>query len=85
MCQSVCVLGDAFVDDTLALNLSHTPSCPRTSTQTGEEVTAEELGGATLHCSTSGVTDHFAQDERHALSTMRSIVSKLGDRCVMKE
>lgn len=28
---------------------------------TGEDVSAEELGGATLHCSTSGVTDHFAQ------------------------
>jgi len=41
-------------------------------------VTAEELGGATLHCSTSGVTDHFAQDEHHAIEIARTMVANLG-------
>ncbi len=43
-------------------------------------MTAEDLGGATLHCSTSGVTDHFAQDELHATAIARSIISNLGGR-----
>ena len=42
---------------------------------TGEVVTAEELGGADLHCRTSGVTDHFANDDHHALSIGRKIIS----------
>ena len=34
---------------------------------TGEEVTAEELGGADVHCRQSGVADHYATDDAHAL------------------
>ena len=45
---------------------------------TGEDVSAEELGGAQLHCSTSGVTDHLAETEEHAISIARSIVANLG-------
>ena len=41
---------------------------------TGETVTAEELGGADLHCRKSGVTDHYAEDEAHALSIGRRIL-----------
>lgn len=44
--------------------LPHAASCfmlRAAQAATGEDVSAEELGGATLHCSTSGVTDHFAQ------------------------
>ena len=42
---------------------------------TGEVVTPEELGGADVHCRTSGVTDHFATDDVHALFLARRIVS----------
>ncbi len=40
-------------------------------------MSAEELGGAQLHCSTSGVTDHLAETEEHAISIARSIVANL--------
>jgi len=44
---------------------------------TGEEVTAEELGGADVHARTSGVTDHYALDDAHALGIARRIVANL--------
>ncbi|HZU96268.1 MAG TPA: carboxyl transferase domain-containing protein [Planctomycetota bacterium] len=44
---------------------------------TGEEVTPEELGGALVHCKISGVTDHMAEDDAHALSIARDVVSTL--------
>jgi 3-methylcrotonyl-CoA carboxylase beta subunit len=47
---------------------------PLVKAATGEEVTAEDLGGADMHCRTSGVADHYAQDDHHALSIARSIV-----------
>jgi 3-methylcrotonyl-CoA carboxylase beta subunit len=47
---------------------------------TGEVVTAEELGGAELHSRISGVTDHLADDDAHALRIVRSIVSTFGPR-----
>ncbi|KAI3424326.1 hypothetical protein D9Q98_009879 [Chlorella vulgaris] len=50
---------------------------PLVKAATGEDVSAEELGGAELHCSTSGVTDHLAESEEHALSLARSILSHL--------
>lgn len=50
---------------------------PLVKAATGEEVTAEELGGAVLHCTTSGVTDHLAQDEQHAFTIARDIISTL--------
>ncbi|KAL3288129.1 hypothetical protein HHI36_002578 [Cryptolaemus montrouzieri] len=50
---------------------------PLVKASTGEEVTAEELGGADLHCSTSGVTDHYALDDKHALHVAREIVKNL--------
>jgi 3-methylcrotonyl-CoA carboxylase beta subunit len=43
----------------------------------GEVVTAEELGGGDLHARTSGVVDHLAEDDEHALSIVRDIVSTL--------
>ncbi|WP_293390194.1 carboxyl transferase domain-containing protein [Nevskia sp.] len=45
---------------------------------TGETVDAESLGGAAMHCSKSGVTDHIAEDDRHALLIARNIVRELG-------
>lgn len=44
---------------------------------TNEVVSAEELGGATVHTSISGVADHFAQDEPAALKKVRQIVGSL--------
>jgi 3-methylcrotonyl-CoA carboxylase beta subunit len=41
------------------------------------QISAEELGGANLHCRRSGVTDYFALDDRHALTLTRQIVSGL--------
>ncbi|KAB2050975.1 hypothetical protein ES319_A12G023700v1 [Gossypium barbadense] len=50
---------------------------PLVKAATGEEVSAEDLGGATVHCKTSGVSDYFAQDEMHGLALGRNIVKNL--------
>ena len=50
---------------------------PLVKAATGEVVSAEELGGADTHCRTSGVTDHYAQNDMHALQLARQIVSNL--------
>ena len=50
---------------------------PLVKAATGEVVTAEDLGGADVHSRTSGVTDHYAQDDTHALSIARNIVGNL--------
>jgi 3-methylcrotonyl-CoA carboxylase beta subunit len=50
---------------------------PLVKAATGEEVSAEDLGGADVHCRISGVTDHYAQDDRHALSLARRVVANL--------
>ena len=51
---------------------------PLVRAATGEIVSAEDLGGAELHCKRSGVTDHYAEDDRHALAIARRIVANLG-------
>lgn len=48
---------------------------PLVKAATGEIVDAESLGGASLHCSRSGVTDHLAESDEHALQIARSIIS----------
>jgi 3-methylcrotonyl-CoA carboxylase beta subunit len=50
---------------------------PLVKAATGEIVDAQDLGGATTHCELSGVTDHFAEDDQHALEITRSIVKHL--------
>ncbi|MET0985497.1 MAG: carboxyl transferase domain-containing protein [Steroidobacteraceae bacterium] len=50
---------------------------PLVKAATGEVVSAEELGGADVHSRTSGVTDHYAMDDVHALALTRHIVSHL--------
>ncbi|OQS05970.1 methylcrotonoyl-CoA carboxylase beta chain, mitochondrial precursor [Thraustotheca clavata] len=50
---------------------------PLVKAATGEVVTAEELGGADVHCRTSGVTDHLAKNDAHAIDIVRRIVSNL--------
>src|SRR4030088_3494679 len=53
---------------------------PLVKAATGEVVTAEELGGADVHSRQSGVTDHYAQNDMHALSLARSIAANLNRR-----
>ena len=50
---------------------------PLVKAATGEQVSAEELGGADVHCKQSGVTDHLAENDTHALNIARDIVSHL--------
>ncbi len=53
---------------------------PLVKAATGEEVTAEELGGADVHTRLSGVADHLAEDDEHALAIVRRIVGNLNRR-----
>lgn len=50
---------------------------PLVKAATGEDVTAEELGGADVHCRQSGVSDHYALDDNHALHLTRNVVENL--------
>jgi len=51
---------------------------PLVKAATGEEISAEELGGGDLHARKSGVVDHLAENDEHALTIVRDIVSHLG-------
>jgi 3-methylcrotonyl-CoA carboxylase beta subunit len=53
---------------------------PLVKAATGEVVSAEDLGGGDVHSRVSGVTDHLAENDQHALGIIRSIVSTLGAR-----
>lgn len=53
---------------------------PLVKAATGEEVTAQELGGAEVHCEVSGVTDHFAENDEMALQITRDIVAQIPQR-----
>jgi 3-methylcrotonyl-CoA carboxylase beta subunit len=50
---------------------------PLVKAATGEVVSAEDLGGADVHCRTSGVSDHYAQNDHHALQLARQSISRL--------
>ena len=50
---------------------------PLVKAATGEEVSAQELGGAEVHCAVSGVTDHFARNDEEALLIARDIVAQI--------
>jgi 3-methylcrotonyl-CoA carboxylase beta subunit len=52
---------------------------PLVKAATGEEVTAEELGGADVHTRVSGVADHFAEDDTHAIAIVRNIIENIPD------
>ena len=51
---------------------------PLVKAATGEEVSAEDLGGARVHTEISGVADHFAEDDAHAIRILREMVGHLG-------
>jgi 3-methylcrotonyl-CoA carboxylase beta subunit len=57
---------------------------PLVKAATGEVVDAQALGGALVHCETSGVTDHFAEDDQHAIEITRSIVAHLNRKKIIK-
>src|SRR5215469_16693105 len=50
---------------------------PLVKAATGEDIDAESLGGADVHCRESGVCDHYAENDTHALAIARSIVARL--------
>src|SRR5262245_20254449 len=79
-----CTAGGAYVpamsDETIIVNGTGTiflGGPPLVKAATGEEVTAEELGGADVHTRFSGVADYFAETDEQALEMCRTIVSTL--------
>jgi acetyl-CoA carboxylase carboxyltransferase component len=58
---------------------------PLVKAATGEDVTAEELGGADVHTRLSGVADHFAEDDDHAIEILREIVETLPRPSIMDD
>jgi acetyl-CoA carboxylase carboxyltransferase component len=79
-----CTAGGAYVpamsDETVIVKGTGTiflGGPPLVKAATGEEVSAEELGGAYVHTHKSGVADHFAEDDDHALEILRGIVASL--------
>jgi acetyl-CoA carboxylase carboxyltransferase component len=79
-----CTAGGAYVpamsDETVIVKGTGTiflGGPPLVKAATGEEVTAEELGGADVHTRLSGVADYFAEDDEHALQIARTIVQTL--------
>jgi len=81
-----CTAGGAYVpamsDETIIVKGTGTiflGGPPLVKAATGEEVTAEELGGADVHTRLSGVADYFAEDDEHALQLARTVVGSLTD------
>ena len=82
-----CTAGGAYVpamsDESIIVRQQGTVFLggpPLVKAATGEVVSAEDLGGADVHARTSGVTDHYAQDDAHALAIARRVVANLNWR-----
>ncbi|WP_422028255.1 carboxyl transferase domain-containing protein [Pyruvatibacter mobilis] len=82
-----CTAGGAYVpamsDETVIVRNQGTiflGGPPLVKAATGEVVSAEDLGGADVHSRKSGVTDHYAEDDGHALAIARQIVANLNTR-----
>ncbi len=82
-----CTAGGAYVpamsDETIMVRNQATiflAGPPLVKAATGEVVTAEELGGADVHCKTSGVADHYADDDEHALAIAQRCIANLNWR-----
>ncbi len=82
-----CTAGGAYVpamsDETIIVKGTGTifiGGPPLVKAATGEEVSAEELGGADVHTRQSGVADHYAVSDEHALALCRQIVRNFGGR-----
>ncbi|XP_011557062.3 probable methylcrotonoyl-CoA carboxylase beta chain, mitochondrial [Plutella xylostella] len=79
-----CTAGGAYIpsmsDESIIIKNQGTiflAGPPLVKASTGETVSAENLGGADLHCRRSGVTDHYALDDEHALHLARNAVANL--------
>ncbi|MDF1795988.1 MAG: carboxyl transferase domain-containing protein [Coxiellaceae bacterium] len=79
-----CTAGGAYVpamaDESIMVREQATiflAGPPLVKAATGEVVSAEELGGADVHCKQSGVADHYATDDHHALRITRQVVKNL--------
>ena len=79
-----CTAGGAYVpamaDESIIVKEQGTiflAGPPLVKAATGEVVSSEDLGGADVHCRTSGVTDHYAQNDHHALELARNAVKNL--------
>lgn len=79
-----CTAGGAYVpamsDETVIVRRQGTifiGGPPLVKAATGEEVSAEDLGGADVHCRISGVSDYYAMNDEHALEIARNIVETL--------
>jgi 3-methylcrotonyl-CoA carboxylase beta subunit len=79
-----CTAGGAYVpamsDETIIVKKQGTifiGGPPLVKAATGEEVSAEELGGADVHTAISGVADHYAENDRHAIQICRNIFQTL--------
>lgn len=80
-----CTAGGAYVpamsDETVIVKEQGTiflAGPPLVKAATGEEISAEDLGGGDLHARKSGVVDHLAENDEHALTLVRDIMSHLG-------
>lgn len=86
-----CTAGGAYIpamsDQTVIVNGTGTiflAGPPLVKAATGEDVTAEELGGALVHTQKSGVADHLADNDAHAIDIVRDIVRFLGPTAAAK-
>lgn len=83
--MGLCTAGGAYVpamaDESIMVREQATlflAGPPLVKAATGEEISAEALGGALVHCAHSGVADHLAEDDAHALAIARTLVGNLG-------
>ena len=83
--MGLCTAGGAYVpamaDESIMVREQATlflAGPPLVKAATGEEISAEALGGAEVHCVHSGVADHMARDDAHALAIARTLLSNLG-------
>ncbi|MCG8613472.1 MAG: methylcrotonoyl-CoA carboxylase [Pseudomonadales bacterium] len=80
----LCTAGGAYVpamaDESIMVKQQSTiflAGPPLVKAATGEDVSAENLGGADIHCKISGVADHYAETEEHALQIARNCVARI--------
>lgn len=83
--HGMCTAGGAYIpamsDQTIIVQNSGTiylAGPPLVKAATGEDVNSQELGGAEVHTSISGVADYLAQNDEHAISIIKLIISNLG-------
>lgn len=85
--MGLCTAGGAYVpamaDESIMVKQQSTiflAGPPLVKAATGEVVSAEELGGADVHCKKSGVADHYANDDEHALYIARQCIKNLNHK-----